>query len=57
MATGYKMIDGKLTAMKPNILAQYYGAGNLYMTTYDMVAHLVNNLKIIIFLVNQCQHH
>ena len=26
MATGYKMIDGKLTAMKPNILAQYYGA-------------------------------
>ena len=44
MATGYKMIDGKLTAMKPNILAQYYGAGNLYMTTYDM-AHLVNNLK------------
>ena len=47
MATGYKMID-KLTAMKPNILAQYYGAGNLYMTTYDM-AHLVNNLKIIIF--------
>lgn len=56
MATGYKMIDGKLTAMKPNILAQYYGAGNLYMTTYDM-AHLVNNLKIIIFLVNQCQYH
>ena len=55
MATGYKMIDGKLTAMKPNILAQYYGA-NLYMTTYDM-AHLVNNLKIIIFLVNQCQYH
>ena len=44
MATGYKMIDGKLTAMKPNILAQYYGAGNLYITTYDM-AHLVNNLK------------
>ena len=41
--------------MKPNILAQYYGAGNLYMTTYDM-AHLVNNLKII-FLVNQCQFH
>lgn len=44
MAIGYKMIDGKLTAMKPNILDQYYGAGNLYMTTYDM-AHLVNNLK------------
>ncbi|GGG87502.1 class A beta-lactamase-related serine hydrolase [Staphylococcus pragensis] len=44
MATGYKIINNKLKTMHPTILDQYYGAGNLFMTTYDM-AHLVRNLQ------------
>lgn len=44
MATGYKIADNQLKTMKPNILDQYYGAGNLYMTAHDM-ARLVNNLQ------------
>ena len=30
--------------MKPNTLDQYYGAGNLFMSTHDM-ARLVNDLQ------------
>ncbi len=44
MATGYKIINNQLKTMHPDILDQYYGAGNLFMTTYDM-AHLVHNLQ------------
>ncbi|RIO69471.1 serine hydrolase, partial [Staphylococcus borealis] len=44
MATGYKVKNNKLKKMKPNILEQYYGAGNLYMSTHDM-ARLVNDLQ------------
>ncbi|MCI2947394.1 beta-lactamase family protein [Staphylococcus caledonicus] len=44
MATGYKVVKNKIKRTKPNILDQYYGAGNLYMTTHDMVK-LVNHLQ------------
>ncbi|MDU0442107.1 serine hydrolase domain-containing protein [Staphylococcus haemolyticus] len=44
MATGYKVKNGKLKTMKPNTLDQYYGAGNLFMSTHDM-ARLVNDLQ------------
>ncbi|MBF2756947.1 MULTISPECIES: serine hydrolase [unclassified Staphylococcus] len=44
MATGYKVKNNKLKKMKPNILEQYYGAGNLFMSTHDM-ARLVNDLQ------------
>ena len=36
MATGYKVKNEKLKTMKPNTLDQYYGAGNLFMSTHDM---------------------
>ncbi|EHJ08473.1 serine hydrolase domain-containing protein [Staphylococcus simiae] len=36
MAKGYKYNNTHLSFLKPNILDQYYGAGNLYMTTADM---------------------
>lgn len=44
MATGYKVKNEKLKTMKPNTLDQYYGAGNLFMSTHDM-ARLVNDLQ------------
>ena len=44
MATGYKVKNEKLKTMKPNSLDQYYGAGNLFMSTHDM-ARLVNDLQ------------
>ncbi|MHB7934533.1 serine hydrolase domain-containing protein [Staphylococcus haemolyticus] len=44
MATGYKVKNNKLKTMNPNVLDQYYGAGNLFMSTHDM-ARLVNDLQ------------
>lgn len=44
MATGYKVKNEKLKTMKPNTLDQYYGAGNLFMSTHDM-ARLVKDLQ------------
>ncbi|MFS4463942.1 serine hydrolase domain-containing protein [Staphylococcus haemolyticus] len=44
MATGYKVKNKKLKTMNPNVLDQYYGAGNLFMSTHDM-ASLVNDLQ------------
>lgn len=44
MATGYKVKNNKLKTMNPNVLGQYYGAGNLFMSTHDM-ARLVNDLQ------------
>ncbi|WP_317954885.1 serine hydrolase domain-containing protein [Staphylococcus haemolyticus] len=44
MATGYKVKNNKLKTMNPNLLDQYYGAGNLFMSTHDM-ARLVNDLQ------------
>lgn len=44
MATGYKVKNEKLKTMKPNTLDQYYGAGNLFMSTHDM-DRLVNDLQ------------
>ncbi|APT16736.1 MULTISPECIES: serine hydrolase [Staphylococcus] len=36
MAKGYKFKNNTFSFLKPNILDQYYGAGNLYMTPHDM---------------------
>ncbi|WP_053017821.1 serine hydrolase domain-containing protein [Staphylococcus haemolyticus] len=44
MATGYKVKNNKLKTMNPNVLDQYYGTGNLFMSTHDM-ARLVNDLQ------------
>lgn len=44
MATGYKVKNNKLKTMNPNVLDQYYGAGNLFMSTHD-IARLVNDLQ------------
>ncbi|MCE5049754.1 beta-lactamase family protein [Staphylococcus haemolyticus] len=44
MATGYKVKNNKLKTMNTNVLDQYYGAGNLFMSTHDM-ARLVNDLQ------------
>lgn len=44
MATGYKVKNNKLKTMNPNVLDQYYGEGNLFMSTHDM-ARLVNDLQ------------
>ena len=33
---GYKFKNNTFSFLKPNILDQYYGAGNLYMTPHDM---------------------
>lgn len=44
MATGYKVKNNRLKTMNPNVLDQYYGAGNLFMSTHDM-ARLVNDLQ------------
>lgn len=44
MTTGYKVKNNKLKTMNPNVLDQYYGAGNLFMSTHDM-ARLVNDLQ------------
>ena len=55
MATGYKVKNEKLKTMKPNTLDQYYGAGNLFMSTHDM-ARLVNDLQQNNILIKQLQH-
>lgn len=36
MAKGYKFKNNSFSFLRPNVLDQYYGAGNLYMAPYDM---------------------
>ncbi len=51
MATGYKKdkSTGKCVKQNPNTLSQYDGAGNLYMTPYDMGKVVLNLQKNKIF--------
>ena len=36
LAKGYSYNSTGLSFLKPNVLEQYYGAGNIYMTPTDM---------------------
>lgn len=49
MAKGYYLENGQLELMKTDTLQQYYGAGNLYMTTTDMGRLLLSLEKDKIF--------
>ncbi len=44
VAKGYKLNNNTFSFLRPNILDQYYGAGNLYMAPYDM-AKLISELQ------------
>ena len=44
MAKGYKFKNDSFSFLRPNVLDQYFGAGNLYMAPYDM-GKLINKLQ------------
>lgn len=48
MAKGYKFKNNSFSFLRPNVLDQYFGAGNLYMAPYDMgkLIHILQQDKI-----------
>ena len=51
MAKGYKFKNDSFSFLRPNVLDQYFGAGNLYMAPYDM-GKLINKLQDKLFSSN-----